>query len=84
MDSGCKWIQDIKNGARRPEIYEANEDLQQFNLYTHNIYHAIPNKKITKNKPGVRGYGLKPSLSTGEKMTMYKDGKKVASVGDAI
>jgi hypothetical protein len=41
-------------------------------------------KKLRRTSPRVRGYRLKPSLSTGKKMTMYKDGKKVASVGDAI
>jgi hypothetical protein len=81
MDSGCKWIQDIKKMVHDDRNLRANEDLQQFNLYTHNIYDAIPNKKIIrKNKPEL-GLQVKPSLSTGKKIDVY-DGKKVASVGD--
>jgi hypothetical protein len=37
MDSGCKWIQDIKKWCTTTEIYEANEDLQQFKLFNPHV-----------------------------------------------
>lgn len=36
-DSGCTYIKDIEKWSTTTEIYESNEELQQFNLYTHNI-----------------------------------------------